>query len=155
MAAGRTTTVIILALLAMLASTTAAAIEIYHWLDENGVPNFSQKQPDGNIPGVSILNLADSTPPDYDPEEDRYGVQVQAERLYALREEMEQRRNAVRERQKNAAQQQLVQYREPVRRYSHGFWYPPIYPRPPQKPQPPIAVPYRSSTLEPPGRSSN
>ena len=155
MAAGRTTTVIIWALLAMLASTTVAAFEIYHWLDENGVPNFSQKQPDGKIPGVSILNLADTTPPDYDPEDDRYGVQAQAERLSALREEMEQRRNAVRERQKNAALQQLVQYREPVRNYSHRYWYPPIYPRPSHKPQPSIAVPYPTSTLEPPGRSSN
>jgi hypothetical protein len=155
MAAGRTTTVISLALVAMIASTASAAYEIYHWLDENGVPNFSQKQPDGKIPGVSKLNLADTTPPDYDPDEDRYGVQAQAERMNALREEMEQRRDAVRERQRNAAQHQIVQYREPVRRYSHGIWYPPIYFRPPHKPQPPIAVPYPTSILEPPGRSSN
>ncbi len=155
MAAGRTTTVIIWALLVVIASTNAAAYEIYYWLDENGVPNFSQNQPDGKIPDVSILNLADTTPPDYDPEEDRYGVQAQAERMYALREEMEQRRNAVRERQKKAAQQQLVQYREPVRNYSHRFWYRPIYSRPPHKPQPPIAVLYPTSTLEPPGRSTN
>ena len=155
MAAGRTTTVIIWALLVVIASTNAAAYEIYYWLDENGVPNFSQNQPDGKIPDVSILNLADTTPPDYDPEEDRYGVQAQAERLYALREEMEQRRNAVRERQKNAALQQLVQYREPVRNYSHRYWYPPIYPRPSHNPQPPIAVLYPTSTLGTPGRSTN
>jgi TolA-binding protein len=150
MTASRTTTVVTLALLAMIASTTTAAYEIYHWLDENGVPNFSQKQPDGKTPGVSKLSLVDTTPPDYNPDEDRYGVQQQAERMNALREEMEQRRDAVRERQRDAAQQQIVQYREPVRRYSHGIWYPPIYPRPPYKPRPPIAVPYPTSTLEPP-----
>ncbi len=155
MTAGRTTTIITLALLAMIASTTATAYEIYHWLDENGVPNFSQRQPDGKIPGVSKLVLADTTPPDYDPDEDRYGVQAQAERMDALREEMDQRRDAVRERERNAAQQQALQYREPVRRYSHGIWFPPIYPRPPHKPRPPIEVPYPTSTLEPPGRSSN
>jgi len=152
MSAGRTTTIITLALLAMIFSTTVAAYEIYHWLDENGVPNFSQQQPVGKIPGVSMLSLADTTPPDYDPEEDRYGVQAQAERMNILREEMEQRRDAVRERQINTARQQLVQYREPVRYYSHPIWFPPIHHRPPHKPQPPIEVPDPTSTLGPPGR---
>lgn len=152
MVASRTTTVIFLALLAMMASSTAAAYEIYHWLDENGVPNFSQEQPDGKIPGVSKLNLVDSTPPDYDPDEDRYGIEVQAERMKALREEMDQRRDVTRERERNAAQQQVVQYREPYRSYSHGIWFPPIYPRPPLKPVPPIEVPYPTSTLRPPGQ---
>lgn len=152
MTAGRTTTVLILALLAMMVSTTAAAYEVYHWLDENGVPNFSQNRPYGNIPGVSIMNLADTTPSDYDPEEDRYGIQAQAERLNALREERERKREAVREQQRYAAQQQVVQYREPVRRYSNGFWYPPIYSRPPQRPRPPIAVPHSTSTLKLPDR---
>jgi hypothetical protein len=158
MTAGRTTTVITLVLLATIASTTAAANEIYHWLDENGVQNFSQKPPDGQTPGVSKMNLVDTTPPDYDPEEDRYGVQAQAERMEALREEMEQERDAARERERNAAQQQPVQYRDPYRSYSHGIWLPPIYPgpphrpRPPHKPQPPIEVPYPTSTLRPPGR---
>lgn len=152
MVASRTTTVIFLALLAMMASSTAAAYEIYHWLDENGVPNFSQEQPDGKIPGVSKLNLVDTTPPDYDPDEDRYGIEVQAERMKALREEMDQRRDVTRERERNAAQQQVVQYREPYRSYSHGIWFPPIYPRPPLKPVPPIEVPYPTSTLRPPGQ---
>ena len=152
MAAGRTTTVLTLAFLAMIASTTALASEIYHWLDENGVPNFSQKQPAGKMPGVTLLTLADTTPSDYDPEEDRYGVQAQAERLNALREERERKREAVRERQRYTAQQQVVQYREPVRRYSNAFWYPPIYSRPPQRPRPPIAVPHPTSTLKLPER---
>ena len=152
MATGRTTTVFTLVLLAMIAGTIASADEIYYWLDENGVPNFSQMKPDGDIPGVSELNLADTTPPDYDPDEDRYGVQAQAERMSALREEMELRREDAREREREAARQQLVQYREPVRSYSHGIWFPPIYPRPPLKPQPPIEVPYPTATLRPPGR---
>ena len=155
MTTGRTATVITLALLAMTASTATDAYEIYHWIDENGVPNFSQNQPAGKTPGVSKLNLVDTTPPDYDPEEDRYGVQAQAERMNALREEMEQRREAGRERQRNAARQPVVRYREPDRYYSRPLWYPPVYPRPPYRPEPPIAVPYETSTLKPPGRSSN
>ena len=103
MVTARTTTVIILVLLATIASTAAVANEVYSWIDENGVQNFSQRPPDGKIPGVSQLNLVDTTPEDYDPDEDRYGVQAQAERMDALREEMEQRRDDARERERNAA----------------------------------------------------
>ena len=152
MVTGSTTTVIILVLLATIASTAAVANEVYSWIDENGVQNFSQKPPDGKIAGVSQLNLVDTTPQDYDPEEDRYGVQAQAERMSALREEMEQRRDDAREREKIADQQQVIQYREPVRSYSHGFWNPPVYPRPPLKPEHPIEVPAPTATLRPPGR---
>jgi hypothetical protein len=152
MTTGRTTTVIILALTATIASATLYAEEIYHWIDENGVQNFSQTQPAGNAQGVSKMNLVDTTPADYDPEEDRYDVQAQAERMNALREDMEKRREAARERQQNADQQQAVQYRQPDRYYSRPALYPPIYPRPPVRPQPPIAVPYPTETLRPPGR---
>ena len=155
MGAGRTITVLALVLTAMIVSTTVAAYEIYHWLDDNGVPNFSQKQPAGKMPGVTLLTLTDTTPSDYDPEEDRYGVQAQAERLSTLREEMQQHRDAVRERRGNTAPRQFVQYREPVRYYSPSIPYPLIYPRPPQKPQPPIAVPSPTDTLELPGRAPN
>lgn len=149
MVAGRTTRVVTLALLAIIAGKAAADYEIYHWLDENGVPNFSQKQPDRKTPGISILNLADTTPPDYDPGEDRYGVREQAQRMNALREEMKQRRDASRERQRNAARQQVVQYREPVRYYSHPIRHSPILSRKPHKPQAPVVVPDPTSTLEP------
>jgi hypothetical protein len=152
MATGRTSTVISLVLLAMIASTATAANEIYSWIDENGVQNFSQRPPDGKIPGVSRLNLVDTTPEDYNPDEDRYGVQAQAERMDALREELEQQREDARERERNAAPQQIIQYREPVRSYSHGIWYPPVYPRPPVRPELPIEVPAPPATLRPPGR---
>ena len=151
MTTGRTIAVITMAFLAMMASSVAPAGEIYHWLDENGVPNFSQRQPDGDIDGVSRLNLPDTTPPDYDPNEDRYGIEAQAERMAALREEMAEQKKDARERRRNTAQQQAVQYREPYRRYARGIWFPPYNPRPPPKPQPPIEEPYPTATLAPPG----
>ena len=152
MTTSRTTTVITLVLLATIAGTTLSANEIYHWVDENGVQNFSQTQPAGNTTGVSKMNLVDTTPADYDPEEDLYDVEAQAERMNALREDMEKRREAARERQRNAAQQPVIQYRQPDRYYSRPLLYPPIYPRPPHRPEPPIAVPYPTETLRPPGR---
>lgn len=154
MAAGRTTTLFTLVFLSMMA-ITAVASEIYYWLDENGVPNYSQEPPAGETPGVSKLNLVDTTSPDYDPEEDRYGVQAQAERMSLLREEIELRREADREQQQNAARQQAVQYREPPRYYSRQILYPLIHHRPPLKPQPPIEQPLPTATLKPPGRAPN
>ena len=152
MAVRQAITVFTMAFLAMIASPAAPGSEIYHWLDENGVPNFSQKEPDGELQGVSRLTLTDTMPPDYDPDEDRYGIEAQAERMAALREEMEQQREDARERRRNTPQQQAVHYPEPYRRYARGIWHPPYYPRPPPRPQPPIVVPYRTATLEPPGR---
>ena len=72
---------IALAFLALLASFPAMATEIYHWVDENGVSNFSSTAPPGLAEEVNKMTLEDTTPPDYDPEEDRYGVAAQAERM--------------------------------------------------------------------------
>ena len=130
---------------------TTVAYEIYHWVDETGVPNFSQNAPGGEVPGVQRMQLPESAPPTSDPEEDLYGVQIQAERMAALREEMEKRRASSRERRRYSQQQAPVHYREPERSYYGGFWNPPFRPGPPQRPQPPIVEPYPISTLKPPG----
>ena len=136
-------------LLACVASMPAAATEVFHWVDENGVPNFSQQAPGGNTSGVNQLTLDGTAPPDYDPEEDRYNVKAQQERMQALREEMAARREAGAERQRNQPQP-AVQYRNIG--YSNPlFWNPPYYPRPPIEPQPPIAQPYPTVPFRPPG----
>ncbi len=139
--------------LVFLANPQAVATEIYHWVDENGISNFSSIAPSGDVTGVGIMSLEDTTPPDYDPEEDLYGVQAQAERMASLRDEMEKKREAQRERDRNSSQQPVVQYRD---RYQYGLpYYGRPYPRPPLRPEPPIEVPYETATLRPPGRSSN
>jgi len=141
-----------LLLMAMAIGSPAAATEVFHWVDENGVHHFSQTEPAADTPQVSTMTLEDTTPANYDPEEDIYGVQAQAERMQALREEMDEKREAYRERQAKAAQQQAVQYRRP---YSYGrpLWYPPYYPRPPVEPQPPVIEPLETRILIPPGQS--
>ncbi len=146
MLAVRPTIVITLAFLALIAGSTADAYQVYYWLDENGVPNFSQMRPDGEIPEINKLKLEDTTPADFDPDEDRYGVQAQAKRLETLRKEMGQRRESARKHRRTAPrQQQVVQHREPARRYWRGFRYRPVHSRPPHNPKP---VPYSSSTLK-------
>jgi len=137
-------------------SATVMATEIYHWVDENGVSHFTQNAPSAAIAGVEKMTLEDTTPPDYDPEEDIYGVAQQQERMAAIREERKEKLEAGLKRQRDAAARQpAVQYDDPYRYGRRAFWNPPYYPRPPLRPEPPIAVPYTTSTLRPPGPGRN
>jgi hypothetical protein len=147
----RKTFFVILLLLALTVSTSSADYEVYHWVDENGVPNFSQDRPTAKTPGVRKLKLPDAPPPGQDPEEEVYDVEAHAERMAALRDEREQQRAAALERQRLASLQQPVQVAQPVRYYSRPIGYPPLYHRPKPKPRPPVAEPLPSSTLKLPG----
>ncbi len=142
----------ILFLLAFTASMPVAAIDVFHWVDENGVPNFSQQAPGAGTSGVSQLTLDGMAPPGYDPEEDRYNVQAQQERMQALREEMAARREASADRQRYQPQQ-TAQYRNIG--YSNSlFWNRPYYPKPPIEPQPPIAQPDPTVPFRPLGSNN-
>jgi len=134
--------------------TAVAGTEVFHWVDENGVSHFTQSAPSANVAGVKMMTVEDTTPPDYDPEEDRYGVAQQQERMAALREEMKDKREAELKRQRDAAARQpVVRYED---RYNGSpFWNRPYYRPPPTRPQPPIAVPYETATLRPPGAGRN
>lgn len=133
---------------------SVSGTEVYHWVDENGVSHFTQSAPPGEVAGVKKMTVEDTAPPDYDPDEDRYGVARQQERMAALREEMKEKREAEQKRQRDAAARQpQVRY---VDRYSTpAYWnYPWNRPQPP-RPQPPIAVPYETAVLRPPGSGRN
>jgi hypothetical protein len=56
------------------------AAEVFHWVDEDGVVNFSQWAP-GHTDGVSRLVTAASHTSDYDPDADPYSILNQAERM--------------------------------------------------------------------------
>jgi len=147
-------TIAIITLFAVLAGSggpvSASSFEVYHWVDENGVEHYSQDPPPEDVRGVRLMQLEDTTPTGFDPEEDIYGVDQQAERIAALREEMQQRREAAIERQRLAPRPPVVIYQEP---YASWPWLTPVYPWRPTRPEPPpIAVPYRTATLAPPRR---
>ena len=89
--------------LVCMCGNVAAQTEVYHWVDENGVSHFTQSAPSGEVSGVRKMTVEDTTPTDYDPEEDRYGVAQQQERMAALREDMKERREAELKRQRDAA----------------------------------------------------
>jgi hypothetical protein len=151
---GRAATFVTTFLLAFMACQQALASEIYHWIDENGVANFSQLAPADRVKGVSKMALADSAPADHDPEEDLYDVKGQAERMAALWEERDKRREELREQQRKAAPQKVVYIREPPRYTTWPFGYPP-YQRPPPKPELPIERPMPSVPYRPPGQTAN
>ena len=86
---------------------------------------------------VQEMVLQDSRPSDWDPGEDIYGVEQQAERMQARREEMENRRQERLEGQARENRQRAAPSTEPE---YHVY---PIYqrPRPPLRPVPPIERP--------------
>lgn len=143
---------VILIFAAWLGISTGFAYEVYHWVDENGVAHYSQDKPADSVQGVTKLQLEDSSPADFDPTEDRYGVEQQAERMAELRDSMDERRDAARERRQSTPPAPVVIYQDPYPYYSNRLWLPPLYPSPPVRPEPPIEVPYRTATLAPPGR---
>lgn len=116
------------------AASPVHATEVYRWVDEDGVVHFSQTAPIKPEANVDRLALQDTRPSDYDPDQDIYGVAEQAERMKALREDMEAKRQASLERQREAAKQPVVQYRQPERYGYPIFWD--AGPRPPLRPVP-------------------
>jgi hypothetical protein len=145
---------LVLPLIAALVASSAMAGEIYQWVDENGVVNFSQTLPGPKAGAVNVLVLEQPGPPSDASTEDIYDVEGQRERMQALRDEMEERREARRER---ARQQPQVIYREPAGYAAPWYWGWPGYARPParppSKPRPPAPEPYETSTLRPLGRA--
>lgn len=121
-----------------IAPAAAADIEVYRWVDEEGVVHFSQTRPMAPEAAVETLSLSDQRPSDYDPEADIYGVAEQAERMQALREERAEKRAEALERKRR--QPQVITRPEPeyigIPIYQRPWLRPPWY-----RPQPPIERP--------------
>jgi len=149
---------IFMALGLLAAAVPVEAAEVYRWVDENGVVNFSDTAPGKaeTRADVQRMELPEAAPKDRDPGQDIYNVAAQAERMQALRDEMEREREARREQQRRAPQQPAVQNPGAV---NYGFPFsfpaygrPPLRPgRPPARPpERPVPEPYDTSTLRPP-----
>ncbi|HLF31249.1 MAG TPA: DUF4124 domain-containing protein [Xanthomonadales bacterium] len=143
-------------LLGSLLAAPLAASEIYHWVDANGVHNYSQWAPSEAIDGVSRQIIVDADPPDRDPDEDLYAVDATAKQMQALWDEIEQRREQQRQPPPQAIDRVEAQQQEPY--YALPGWYgrpvnrPGNKPgnRPPRPPELPEELP-ATSTLKRPG----
>lgn len=89
-------------LLSVLFIDGAAADDVYRWVDEDGVVQFSQWAPESHAGTVSTVNIETSTPRDYDPHDDPYSILNQAARIHdrwsELQAEKEEAREKARER---------------------------------------------------------
>lgn len=140
-------------LLALIISFPLAAEQVYQWVDEDGVTHFSQWAPDNTVDGLSKIVLTDTTPANYDPEEDRYSIKALADQIESMRAQIEQKREEHRRRQSETNQQTIVQYQNYDSNYGTSAWYPPPLHRPPdipERPEPPTAQP-PSYPFRPPG----
>ena len=142
--------IFILAWPALPPVAVAQTTEVYHWVDEDGVAHFSQTAPAKAEGEVRKLALEDTTPADYDPDADIFGVEQQAERMRELREAREERRLARLEARRKAEEQRpiiIYQQQQPAYRYP-GYFYPGLPGRPPGIPpiwpSPPVPEPYPS-----------
>ena len=136
-------------LAALLVAPTAAA-EVYKWVDENGVTHFTETPPDLSVTGVSQPTLRDTRPSDYDPDQDIYDVEGQAERMQQLRDERTEKRQARLEREREAQKRQAVQYRD-QEYYRYPIYRPGwVNPRPPLRPNPPVVRPPETLLPSPP-----
>ena len=124
---------IVLALAGLLLPPWALAdtTEVYHWVDENGVAHFSQTGPNDAGGEVRKLALENPVPSGYDPDEDIFGVEQQAQRMKELRESMEAKRQARLEAQRKAEAQRPVVIYQQQPAYRFGTWIPGLPSRPP------------------------
>jgi hypothetical protein len=105
--------------------TPAPGSEIFHWVDEDGVLNFSDWAPENSNVEVAKLVVSNSNPPGYDPDEDQNSVLGQADRMNirwaALKEKQEERRKQRLELEEQQRRLQPVVYDYPY--YNDSFFY--------------------------------
>ena len=71
-----------MALAAALSPARVAALEIYTWVDENGVVHYSETAPEEPAATpVETLHIASANSPAYDPDDYYWSIRKQAERI--------------------------------------------------------------------------
>ncbi len=118
-----------IALISAFGASTSRGSEIFHWVDEDGVPNFSDWAPRDSGVEVSKLTVSDTNSHDYDPAEDHNSILDQAERMNArweiLKERQEQRRKEREERARHQHAPQYVEYDYPY--HAPGYFFRPFH----------------------------
>jgi hypothetical protein len=113
----------ILLVSSILASPSFAS-EIFYWVDEDGVRNFSDWAPEDSNIEVSKLVLSNSNPPGYDPNEDQNSVLEQAERTNDRWAELKEKKE---ERRKQRLEQERIPQYVDYDYYEYPYYYRPGY----------------------------
>ena len=146
----------------LLPALPVAALEIYHWVDEDGVAHYSQWRPELPEQPVETLELEGARPADHDQADDIYDVEATDQYVQTRRDELEQRREERRaeqreERQREIRLQQAITAQQMLQDAAGPpvfGWYP-VYPgyRPPPPDHPPhwpVKPPFRPPETQPP-----
>ena len=116
--------------ISLVLGNQAFAGEIFHWVDEDGVLNFSDWAPENNNVKVAKLVVSNANPPGYDPSEDQNSILEQAERVNVrwtdLKERQEERRKQRLELEEQQRRLQPVIYEYPYYNDSY-FYYRPVH----------------------------
>jgi len=106
------------------------ASEIFHWVDEDGILNFSDWAPENSNVEVARLIVSNANPPAYDPSEDQNSILEQTERMNVrwaeLNEQQEERRKQRLELEEQQRRRQVVEYDYPCYNGSY-FYYRPVH----------------------------
>ncbi|MDX1405279.1 MAG: DUF4124 domain-containing protein [Woeseiaceae bacterium] len=141
--------VICIGLSLTLSASPTFASEIFHWVDEDGIVNFSDWAPKNANVEVSKLQVRNSNPPGYDPHEDENSVLEQAERINDRWSDLQEQRDERRKQQQQAADRYQVprypEYDYPYY-YRSGYYFPPIH-RPGFGHPPPFRTKLRQAVL--------
>ena len=121
-----------LVLCALLPGTTAGAGELYRWVDDDGVVNFSQWAPADSRVEATTLYIAAENAEDYDPAADDYSIENQAKRTGDVWQKVKDRRAAAEELRRQREEErwrreQQTAYYQPEPYYVRSV-YRPYYP---------------------------
>jgi hypothetical protein len=146
----------------LVCATGSPAQDIYRWVDAEGVIHFSDTPPATEVGEVETIAVDVGPPAAGAAGEVRFNIAATAERMQAIREELDEDLDARRDRQR-AAPPPVVQYPETTGyglAWPYGYpGYPgyPARPRPPRppRPDPPHGPPPAddTATWRPPGRA--
>lgn len=118
----RTTQALLPVLMAAAFSAPAGAAEIYHWVDESGVPHYSQWAPPEDEPSVSTMNVQGGATSGLGG--DVYPVDEIARQTAQLREQREEARAERRERARDTQSSPVVIYQQPVANAAFPLGFP-------------------------------
>jgi hypothetical protein len=118
-------------LFVLITTKSSLGGEIFHWVDEDGVLNFSDWAPEDSSIEVSKLVVSKSNPPGYDPNEDQNSILEQAERTndrWAESKEKKEERRKQQLEQKRIPQYVDYDYYEYPYYYRPGYFFHPVRP---------------------------
>ena len=131
------------------------AVEVYTWVDANGVVHFSQWAPAEPVADLTIQSVDGARPPNSSADEDVYAVSSTAEQTQAVWDDIAQRREERRVQRQSRADTVQQPYAQAQEYVFFPYQYPKQYYRPPNKSPRPRVQPLADAPTVPFRRPRN